>query len=979
MNELRERFPDLQPVNDAPSLFTVNGCGFGVYGKRDYDKETNSYIKTYCLCLIFIPILAISAYRVCDAPTGGWYFLGKVPVSGLANIWNKLLCFLIFILISGGIAAHQWDQYTTSPEYITAQKREKAQEQINQGKVFEAVKIYKSLLIAKQTPDKEEIKKLLKKVSEQILQKDGIQQQKQLFILLLNLKRRLPETDIIPHLPEKVLVFINTNSQSNYQEMLNLLDELTDYLPAPKVSKQRLALLESWTQNAPDNIHALTLLAKTYRNQKQFDKLKQLLIPRENELKDSEAAGMLGELYLKEQNYEKAYTILSPYVTKQLAILHQVEKDYQKVFTRAQDKAYKKLTNNPNSATYIHFSRMSEDERDIKLMEYLHKQIKSDSHVRKTLKKLQAASEVVPLALDLGFIKLNRARKIVDPAKRKQELEEVEKLFLSLSSVAGESSEYNLTLAQVYYWLGKEKEGQKLFDDILQKQKRSFQILMACAYKMRDIGEMDKARLLTEEAFSKAAKNEEKYDAALIRATIHKDLEDEIKWLDKVPGKTFELETRLNSAQGKKAEEEGQFEVAESYFKKAFRAYEKQAQTAATCNNQALSCFSLYSVTGDLKYQKEGISLMEKAISLNPNDTTLMSNTAHLLLAKSYLDMVSPEFNLQLLKLSGNRSLLSLLYQNQKDYKTVCSKLNSSPFYEKANNYLEKLLLLAPKGYSYYMTAQKNYTLTQDLAKLKNLYNLLTQAKPNLNGYYHDVIDMIKGKDVDKTKSNLKNSYKKILQQLKSIKKDDKNSMAYLLAHKASYDSSMPAYGIGKDNGSIVLEDAEKASKLRPCIYTTSILETALLYNTSLALAEKDKDYKFIFDHNRRFLDNTYMLALFMDLYPKKKKCVLENPFFIQAISLRKKYLTEFPDTQAPVDAVLFRDIDEAFANSILDNLMTNKLIEVNNKISDKLYFWHSEVMLDKYWLAKLNENQEKAEKLLIQARKGALLQVKDF
>src|SRR5688500_16128436 len=79
---LSERFPQLRPIESAPSLFTLNGVGFGIYGSRDHDPETNSYIKTHCLCVLFIPLLAFRAYRVMQAPQGqGWYFLGREPLS----------------------------------------------------------------------------------------------------------------------------------------------------------------------------------------------------------------------------------------------------------------------------------------------------------------------------------------------------------------------------------------------------------------------------------------------------------------------------------------------------------------------------------------------------------------------------------------------------------------------------------------------------------------------------------------------------------------------------------------------------------------------------------------------------------------------------------------------------------------------------------------------------------------------------------
>src|SRR5262245_29593490 len=84
MNDyLNERFPEMEPISGPPTLSTINGIGSMVYGQRDFDAETGTYVKTQCFCLLFIPIMALKAFRVADAPGGGWYFLGRVPLSSL--------------------------------------------------------------------------------------------------------------------------------------------------------------------------------------------------------------------------------------------------------------------------------------------------------------------------------------------------------------------------------------------------------------------------------------------------------------------------------------------------------------------------------------------------------------------------------------------------------------------------------------------------------------------------------------------------------------------------------------------------------------------------------------------------------------------------------------------------------------------------------------------------------------------------------
>ncbi len=61
---------NLKPMSRAPSLQTVNGFGFHLYGKTDEDPESGSYLATYYFVALFIPFLPICRYRVINAGNG---------------------------------------------------------------------------------------------------------------------------------------------------------------------------------------------------------------------------------------------------------------------------------------------------------------------------------------------------------------------------------------------------------------------------------------------------------------------------------------------------------------------------------------------------------------------------------------------------------------------------------------------------------------------------------------------------------------------------------------------------------------------------------------------------------------------------------------------------------------------------------------------------------------------------------------------
>ena len=53
----------------APPLFRLNGFGVALYGERD-PRPDGSHIATHALCALFIPILALGAYRVINHGNG---------------------------------------------------------------------------------------------------------------------------------------------------------------------------------------------------------------------------------------------------------------------------------------------------------------------------------------------------------------------------------------------------------------------------------------------------------------------------------------------------------------------------------------------------------------------------------------------------------------------------------------------------------------------------------------------------------------------------------------------------------------------------------------------------------------------------------------------------------------------------------------------------------------------------------------------
>ena len=89
-------YGDLLPIDSAPSLFTFNGCGVKLYGNTEPDNASGSYMATYYLVLVLIPIFPICRYRVISTGGNGYRFLGK----GRLRLFDKWhIAILIGIIL----------------------------------------------------------------------------------------------------------------------------------------------------------------------------------------------------------------------------------------------------------------------------------------------------------------------------------------------------------------------------------------------------------------------------------------------------------------------------------------------------------------------------------------------------------------------------------------------------------------------------------------------------------------------------------------------------------------------------------------------------------------------------------------------------------------------------------------------------------------------------------------------------------------
>jgi len=453
---LAERFPDLTRTKRPPSLGSINGVGTTLYGRRDYDPETHSYVATHYFVLVFIPLVALGAYRVVDAPGGGFYCLGRVPLSNLARSWNKLLLSLL-VLVGLGIG---WAVYTSSPEYQAGQLLAEARAAEEAGDVEAAVGRYGRLVGG---PRRTEARAALRRLLDAALEEPGPDLADRLRALA---DTRVAEELFAADVSERVIDAALGDLDGAPRRARDLLAVVEPFAP-DRVAACREQVLAALVAAHPDDVDAVDELAGLLEARGERERLGPLLEPVADELGGRDGARILGQLRADAGDLEGAHALLVPYVEARLEQLHRLEARQEAAISAAIDRAAQRWerSNLHRLQGVRDFSELPEAIQE-EFWTYAQGQVPEDPDVVQVRAELAEVGPVVDTALELGVVKLQLAQELPDPGARQAELEAAEEVFLAVQGVAADDPNYKLGYGQVLYWLGRREEGHALFEEL---------------------------------------------------------------------------------------------------------------------------------------------------------------------------------------------------------------------------------------------------------------------------------------------------------------------------------------------------------------------------------------------------------------------------------------------------------------------------------------------------------------------------------
>lgn len=946
--ELLRRFPDLKPMNGTPTLFRINGIGATMCGNRDHDGDTNTYVKTHCFSFIFIPLLALGAYRVADAEGGGWYFLGRVPLSNFARTWNKVFPALVALLV----LITMWSNHTDSPEYKARQELKAAQKLMEKGSYLAAAGKFRDLL--NQPGVGAEARADLKNALE-IGMNEGGDSAITSFKLLSTLPLvYLTSQPLIPEPLERGLKLAAQTGTANPENGLLLLDAIDRFAPTnATVAKMRQDFLLAATVKHPGELKYLEPLTLIYDEQGRTKEYVQLLEPYRTKLGKSECARLLGQYLVSESRYNDAYDLLFPYVQVHLSELHQAEYNYTNTSHRTYKLVLKELNDGKAPREfYDRYDKADKTTQDSMVDTYIQTSLRSDKSLQRALAEFRAANRIVPVTLDLGITQLNRAQGLEDPAARKAELEAAEKTFLAISTSAGESDEYRMFLGQVYYWLSRPLEGQKLFDALLAAHQRAAPLLLKLGDTYRDVGEDHLARQLMEEAYNTTKDSKLRHEAASARSRCQKDLDDMIFWLKKTDPESISDRATLNGAMAQKALSAGDRAEAIRQFQAAIVCYDKMDRNATTLNNCGLVYLSLFEASGKLDDYRRGVRMMEESIALNPSNAILLCNITSIMFSQAVLEVAGDKLRFEELGDAPDLKIFASLYRDETELAALLERLGKTETLKRFQGYLDRAQVLSPKTswlYSMQLTLAGH---SRDLASIKKLQQRIEAAQLDFSQKKKEKLErQSKEKNAENLK-HLQDGLKRVNDLLKTA--SHPATKAYLSNYRDSLLMGAEAYG-QKADLTALLENARQTHRTLDTSESLSHLQWVHFNLAAQRLATAQPRFAALRSQTRQFLGTRDLLVLVLDQGGSLANAIRSDSDALAAVEIEKERIRRFPSFPSTTRWSLLRHFDASLAADIRQKYQADAVAQLLQKVEQQLNPLDTDSMLELYWEKMLN------------------------
>lgn len=949
--DINEIHPDMEPIDSAPSLFSFYGFGLGLFGNRDFSTQTQSSIKTLFITLAFVPVIPLRAYRVAK-DGASYYFLGRVPVSKFARTGS-----LAAILLGGlAIAGFGTQQYISSDKYINGKAFAKAEASVAQGELPEAMNLYKDVY-DNSVYYKQQTKSRIRNLVRVKTLKDTDNKDFANVLSTLNSFSPAPMGSVPEDVYQLAITRIKNNDSSDNISVHRLLHAASDLNVAnpdgtvrEDLSSTDMGLILSINKSDPTNLEAAVELSEHYYAQEKMAAVKTVLAPVKDRLADTEAARILGQIFISEGKNAEAYPLLSSYTSGRLKILQAAEKKFTTLQNLLWDTEFNRLNSGraPQSF-YDAYDKKSETEQQLYVDEYIGTRINNNASYKASLESYREASAIVPVVMDFGILQLRTAETMTSETARNTELKAAEKTFLSIKNIVGDTDEYKIYLGEVYFWLGKQAEGQVLFDEILAANSRSANALLQIAGTLRSLGKVGLSTELSQEAYDNSKDDEMRYAAANYMHLLSNTTEEKITWLKRADPKAPYVQAALKENQGHLAAGKGQTKTAAKFYREAIRHSESITESASNYNNTALIYFSLHRVSGDKTAYQKGVELMSKAVELRPDESILLSNAASTLVTNSLYETLGDRIDYQYLQNPPSLNSVGHYYKNIAGKKALRSKVASHKDLQKAREYLQRSILLSPNSAQNYEELYSIYYFLDDQEAIADLASKMAKNQVDVSATNKKYIEFAKGVDMADNLVKIKDRekfYKGLLAK-KNVNRETASVLHNLLAENLITQVTLGDFKAANK----AVDHAKIAVRNFPSSAAQSTLSTALLTRASIEAAEKYPSYKTMRAKSVRNMSDSILVTLMMNKNDEVANWLKSNANVKQAIAIEANEYKNFPDYTSPRIWALFKASNNPQTDNLARAIQTSKLRKSMQEISEYSAPLSGSTLAYKHWM----------------------------
>jgi hypothetical protein len=959
------KFADLRPMKSPPRLYHFFGFGLYLHGDRDFDMETQSFVRTLCLCVLYIPVLALRSYRVAPS-VDGWSYLGVTPVSRSA----RLLSLASAALLLGGAGFIGARAYLNSPIRVATRKLAEVDRLFAIGKVRDAVVVLADVAVG----PTEHATASAKRLAKLLMSDSSIKDQAGLgdmFGAAVKVQQAGRWPGSAQAIQKRALEVAKSTALKDPRGAVTILDSVAPLAPLDQSTAEiRQDLLEKIVAADPRDLAWATRLALTYESKGDLDRCQKILEPLRAQLGESEGARVLGLADAKSDRIDKALPLLRAYTTGRLERLGKAEEKLRSLYRSSQERILDGLKNERAlDFEYNRYRNAGESGREKMLIAYIEGKLKGDPEIAKAQEALIAESGVTPTALELGLLLVQHAQAQGDPQARQTLLAEAEATFLAVSRIAGDQEEYQLSMAQVYYWQGKHAQGRKILDQVLAARQRDPELLLQVTGLLRSVGSNSEARVLAEEGYGKAPPGPIKNGCAVIRGLLGDDLEDRILWLKR--GDTNNPNTQAILAQDLAAQamQKGNEAQAIVHLKSAISTYDSMPESAGALNNAWIALSQLARLTGDSAARRRATAMIEKAAALDPGSSLTLSNASTSMLEEGLRDIIGPSIDLSVLKDQPDLSMFYFLAKDERAIEALVARVRTHRDVNRALAMMQKVVLLSSRNPGSYEALKQVLVFRRDADGLRKLFGTLSRTELDLAGQAKRATEVYAGKLDDTMKTFASSAVKLAESSLPVARAKGGPTFALGAAEVVKARMTAAIYGITVD-ASATVALAEEAFASSSSLASRWYFHDALLFRAAERMTAADQRFARLRERTRRSVSFRELIAGALSRDGPLKELALNDADVVRAVKLLRESYTACPEyASGPESWAIIQSRFPEVAAAVAKTYLANDADLLADEIGARLRPYDPGVTLKAYLRARMTNQEQVAKKIVEDAK----------